>query len=311
MKPSNTRGLEIACLDSGVKTCLSRLLSRVSAWYHHWGRDWKNSGPIWLGGVSGAGPITRFDATRFYTRIAAEVKDFYPKDFIAPKAARRMDLFAQFAVASARMALDDALLNLDRTDRDRVAVVMGSGIGGLTNLEQQKDTWSSPFLIPMVIPNMAAGQIALTFGLRGPNYTTVSACASANNAIGESFKLLQRGQADVAVTGGSEAPIISYSISGFGAMRALSTRNHAPERASRPFDRERDGFVIGEGAVVLVLETLEHARRRGAEIYAEIGDYGCTCDAYHVSAPEQTGITAALAMGKWRHGSMMTMCYGC
>lgn len=249
-----------------------------------------------VAGVSGAGPITRFDATGLPTRIAAEVKDFHPKDFIEPKAARRMDLFAQFAVASARMALADAQLDLERIDRDRVAVVMGTGIGGLTNVKQSKDILASAYLVPMIIPNMAAGQVALTFGLRGPNHVTVSACASANNAIGESFKLLQRGQADVAVTGGTEAPITSYAIAGFGAMRALSTRNHEPERASRPFDKERDGFVIGEGAAVLVLETLAHALGRGADIYAEIGGYGCTCDAYHLSAPDPTGKAAASAM---------------
>ncbi|MTI85058.1 MAG: beta-ketoacyl-ACP synthase II [Firmicutes bacterium] len=256
-----------------------------------------------IAGVSGAGPITKFDARDYSTSIAAEVKDFNAKDFIDPKSARRMDDFTLFALAAASMALDDSGLNLQKTNRDRVAVIMGSGIGGLGTLQHSNNTLAnqrqgrlSSFLIPMIIPNMAAGQIAITFGLRGPNYTTVSACASANNAIGESFKLLQRGQADVAITGGTEAPITPFGVGGFCAMKAMSTRNHEPERASRPFDKKRDGFVIGEGSAVLVLETLEHALRRGGNIYAEICGYGCTCDAYHISAPEPTGESAALAM---------------
>jgi len=254
-------------------------------------------------GVSGVGSITRFDATNFSTRIAAEVKDFNPGDFIDRKAARRMDRFAQFALASAKMALEDSGLDLDKIDRDRVAVIMGSGIGGLETLEQQKEILSSrgpdrvsPFFIPMMISNMAAGQIAINYGLRGANLTTTSACASANNAIGDSFKLLQRGQADIAITGGAEAPITPLAVAGFCSMKAMSTRNDEPERASRPFDKERDGFVIGEGAAVLVLETMDHALRRGADIYAEICGYGSTCDAYHISAPDPEGRGATLAM---------------
>lgn len=254
-------------------------------------------------GVSGIGPITRFDATGFSTRIAAEVKDFNPTDFIERKTARRMDRFAQFALASAGMALEDSSLNLDKINRDRVAVIMGSGIGGLETLERQKEILSSrgpdrisPFFIPMMISNMASGQIAINYGFRGANLTTTSACASANNAIGDSFKLLQRGQADIAITGGAEAPITPLAVAGFCSMKAMSTRNDEPDKASRPFDRERDGFVIGEGAAVLILETLEHALERGAKIYAEICGYGSTCDAYHISAPEPEGKGAAMAM---------------
>lgn len=256
-----------------------------------------------VAGVSGVGPITRFDATDYCTRIAAEVKDFNPGDFIDRKTARRMDRFAQYALAATRMALEDSGLNLEKTNRDKIAVILGSGIGGIETLEQQKETLLkrgperiSPFFIPMMISNMAAGQIAINYGLRGCNLTTTSACASANNAIGDSFKLLQRGQADVVITGGAEAPITPLAVAGFCSMKAMSTRNDEPERASRPFDQERDGFVIGEGAAVLILETLEHALRRDADIYAEICGYGSTCDAYHISAPDPEGRGAALAM---------------
>ncbi|MTI84549.1 MAG: beta-ketoacyl-ACP synthase II [Firmicutes bacterium] len=262
-------------------------------------RFWSNL----IDGVSGIGPIARFDAADFSTRIAGEVKDFKAEDYMDRKAARRMDKFSQFALASAGMALSHAELDLEKTDKDRVAVIMGSGIGGLETLENQKETLLSrgpgrvsPFFIPMMISNMAAGQIAINFGLRGPNLTTTSACASANNAIGDSFKLLQRGQADVAITGGAEAPITPLAIAGFCSMKAMSTRNDEPEHASCPFDKERDGFVIGEGAATLVLETLEHAQRRGAHIYAEICGYGSTCDAYHISAPDPEGKGAVLAM---------------
>lgn len=256
-----------------------------------------------IAGVSGVGPITRFDATDYCTRIAAEVKDFNPGDFMDRKTARRMDRFAQYALAATRMALEDSGLNLEKTNRDKIAVILGSGIGGIETLEQQKETLLkrgperiSPFFIPMMISNMAAGQIAINYGLRGCNLTTTSACASANNAIGDSFKLLQRGQADVVITGGAEAPITPLAVAGFCSMKAMSTRNDEPERASRPFDQERDGFVIGEGAAVLILETLEHALRRDADIYAEICGYGSTCDAYHISAPDPEGRGAALAM---------------
>ncbi|MCF8010676.1 MAG: beta-ketoacyl-ACP synthase II [Clostridiales bacterium] len=256
-----------------------------------------------LSGVSGVGPITRFDAADFNTRIAAEVGDFNAADFLDRKAAKRMDRFTQFALASTQMAFDDAKFELDKINTDRTAVIMGSGIGGLETLEHQKErllergpSRVSPFFIPMMISNMASAQIAINYGLHGANYTTTSACASANNAIGDSFKLLQRGQADIAITGGSEAPITPLAVGGFCAMKAISARNDEPELASRPFDKDRDGFVMGEGAGVLVLETLDHALERGAKIYAEICGYGNTCDAYHISAPDPEGSGAARAM---------------
>jgi 3-oxoacyl-[acyl-carrier-protein] synthase II len=256
-----------------------------------------------VAGRSGIGPITRFDASEFATRIAGEVRDFDPTRYLDKKEARRMDRFTQFAVAAAGMALEDAGLGTDGLDRDRVAVILGCGIGGIETLEDQARVLVnrgpgriSPFFVPMMIPNMAAGQIAITFGFRGPNVTTVTACASGANAIGDAFKMIQRGQVDVAVTGGTEAPITPLSVAGFCAMKALSTRNDEPERACRPFDAGRDGFVMSEGAAVLVLEGLSHARRRGARIYAEVLGYGSSCDAYHITAPDPEGAGAALAM---------------
>ena len=254
-------------------------------------------------GTSGAGPITRFDPAGFNTRIAAEVKNFNPADFIDKKELRRMDRFTYFALAAAKMALGDAGLDLTKVDRDRVGVVLGSGIGGLETLEEQHNVLLnrgpdriSPFFIPMIISNMGAGQIAITYGLRGNNITMVSACASSNHALGESFRLLQRKEVDVVISGGSEAPITPLGVAGFIAMKALTTRNDTPEKASRPFDLKRDGFLIGEGAAILILETLEHALKREAKIYAEIIGYGTSCDAYHITAPNPSGIGAALAL---------------
>lgn len=262
--------------------------------------------PFWealAGGVSGVGPITRFDAAGYSTRFAAEVKDFDPFKYIDKKEARRMDRFTQFALAAAGMALADSGLDLERTDRDRVGVILGSGIGGIETLEEQHQVLLnrgpgrvSPFFIPMMIANMAAGQIAITYRLRGCNVTTTSACASSNNAVGDAFRLLQQGLADVMITGGSEAPITPLAIAGFCSMKALSTRNDAPQRASRPFDADRDGFVIGEGAGILILETEAHARARGARIYAEVAGYGTSCDAYHITAPDPEGEGAVLSM---------------
>ena len=221
-------------------------------------------------GVSGVGPITRFDATEFSTSIAAEVKDFDPTQYMDRKEARRMDRFSQFAVAAANMALKDAELDLEKMNRNRVGVILGSGIGGLETLEDQSRILVkrgpgrvSPFLIPMMIANMGSGQIAINLGLRGCNITTTSACASSNNALGDAFKLLQAGKADVMFAGGTEAPITPLAVAGFCAMKALSTRNEDPGGSSRPFDAGRDGFVMGEGAAVLVLETLEHALEIG------------------------------------------------
>lgn len=254
-------------------------------------------------GVSGVGRITRFDPEGYTTQIAAEVKDFDPADYFEKKEARRLDRFTQFALVATREALTDAGLQLEKVDRDRVGVILGTGIGGIETLEEQHKILLnrgpdrvSPFFIPMMIANMGAGQVAINYGLRGHNVTTVSACASSSNAIGDAFRLLKQGLAEVIITGGAEAPVTPLAIAGFCSMRAMSTNNTEPARASRPFDARRDGFVIGEGAGVLILETQEHALQRGARIYAEVAGYGCTCDAYHVSAPDPEGKGAALAM---------------
>jgi len=254
-------------------------------------------------GKSGIDRITKFDPTEYSTQVAGEVKDFTPTDYLDKKEARRMDRYTQFAVAATGMALKHAALDLDQEQRDRIGVILGSGIGGMETLwEQSKVLLNrgpgriSPFLVPMMIANMGAGQVAIAHGLQGPNATTVTACASSNNAIGDSLRILQRGDADVMITGGTEAPITPLSVAGFCAMKAMSTRNDQPQKASRPFDAQRDGFVMGEGAGILVLETLEHAQARGATIYAELVGYGSTCDAYHITAPDPNGSGAARAM---------------
>ncbi|MGQ9497313.1 MAG: beta-ketoacyl-ACP synthase II [Desulfotomaculales bacterium] len=256
-----------------------------------------------VNGVSGVREITRFDASRYRTRIAAEVADFVPENYLDRKESRRMDRFTQFAVACAVMAVEDARLDLARVEKERIGVIFGSGIGGIQTLEEQANILLtrgpdrvSPFFVPMMISNMAAGQIAMTFGFQGPNFTLVSACASSNHAIGDAFKIIQSGTADVIITGGAEAAITPLALAGFCAMKATSTRNEEPARASRPFDAERDGFVMGEGAAALVLEGEEHAKRRGARIYAEICGYGTSCDAYHITAPDPEGTGAARAM---------------
>jgi 3-oxoacyl-[acyl-carrier-protein] synthase II len=254
-------------------------------------------------GISGIGPVTRFDPAQFGTKIAGEVKDFEPTRYIGKKEARRMDRFTQFAVAATEMALQDAALDLEVENRDRIGVILGSGVGGIETLEEQTRVLAekgpgrvSPFFVPMMIANMGAGQIAISHCLRGPNITSVSACASSSNAIGDAFKMLQYGRVDVMISGGSEAAITPLAMAGFISMKAMSTRNEEPEKASRPFDAERDGFVIGEGSAILVLETLEHALNRNARIYAEIVGYGSTCDAYHMTAPDPTGHGAANSM---------------
>ncbi|MGI6678493.1 MAG: beta-ketoacyl-ACP synthase II [Dehalobacterium sp.] len=254
-------------------------------------------------GISGIGPITHFDTTGYSTRIAAEVKDFDATAFIDKKEARRMDRYCQFAVSAAKMAFEDAALDMNKVDGHRVGVILGSGIGGVATMEEQKQVLLekgpgriSPFFVPMMISNMAAGQISITFGAYGINETVVTACASGTNAIGDAFKVIQRGDADVIFTGGTEAPITPLSVAGFCAMKAMSTRNEEPEKASRPFDKDRDGFVIGEGAGILILESLEHAQKRGARIYAEIVGYGSTADGYHITAPAPEGAGAAKAM---------------
>ncbi|MEW6424022.1 MAG: beta-ketoacyl-ACP synthase II [Bacillota bacterium] len=254
-------------------------------------------------GVSGVARITRFNPEGYTTQIAAEVKDFEPTRFFEKKEARRLDRFTQFALVAAKEALADAGLDFESINRDRIGVILGTGIGGIETLEEQHKILLSrgperisPFFIPMMIANMAAGQIAINYGLKGHNVTTISACASSSNAIGDAFRLLKQGLADVIITGGAEAPITPLAIAGFCSMRAMSTNNGEPAKASRPFDARRDGFVIGEGAGILILETLEHALKRGARIYAEVAGYGCSCDAYHVSAPDPEGKGAALAM---------------
>ncbi|MFS8572939.1 MAG: beta-ketoacyl-ACP synthase II [Clostridia bacterium] len=253
-------------------------------------------------GRSGVGPITQFDASAFSTRIAAEVKDFDPTDFMDKKDARRMDRFAQFAVAGARMALEDAGIS-DNVDWERVGVLIGSGIGGIHTFEEQcRNLFEkgpdrvSPFFVPMMIPDMAAGQVSILLGAKGHNACTVTACASGSHSIGDAFKVIQRGQADVMITGGTEAAVSALSMAGVCAARTLSTRNDEPERASRPFDKDRDGFVLGEGAGILILEELEHAKARGAKIYAEIIGYASTGDAYHITAPAPEGDGARRAM---------------
>ncbi|MGQ9512544.1 beta-ketoacyl-ACP synthase II [Thermodesulfitimonas sp.] len=256
-------------------------------------------------GQSGVRRITRFDASEFKTQIAAEVSDFDPEAYIDKKEARRMDRFTQFAVAAASLALADAALATESLDRDRVGVVLGCGIGGIGTFEEQTRVLVSrgpnrvsPFFVPMMIANMGAGYIAIFHRFYGPNSTVVTACASSNHAIGEAFRIIQRGEADVVLTGGAEAAITPVAVAGFCAMKAMSTRNDAPEKACRPFDAARDGFVIGEGAAVLVLERLEHALARGARIYAEVAGYGQSCDAYHITAPDPDGAGAAKAMAR-------------
>jgi len=256
-----------------------------------------------VSGRSGIGPITRFDASDFPTQIAGEVQDFDPGQWLDRKEAKRMDRFAQFAVCAAKMAVEDTGLDLSSIDTDRVAVIFGSGIGGMQTFEEQTRILMekgpgrvSPFFVPMMISNMAAGQISIHLQVHGPSISIVTACATATNAIGDAFRLLQRGDADVVVSGGSEAAVTPLAMAGFSSLKALSTRNNEPTRASRPFDRERDGFVMAEGAAVLIMETLEHARQRGANIYAEVIGYGSTADAYHITAPDPEGAGAAKAM---------------
>lgn len=254
-------------------------------------------------GKSAVGPITRFDATGHPCRIAAEVPDFRPDDFMDAREARRSDRFTQFAVAAAAMALQEAGLDPSAVDPAQAGVILGTGIGGMeTFCDQHRQLMDrgpsrvSPFFIPMMIANMAAGQLAITFGFTGPNATAVTACAAGANAIGEAFRTIQRGEAEVMLTGGSEAAIVPLTLAGFCAMKALSTRNDDPAGASRPFDAGRDGFVLAEGAGVIVLESEAHARARGARVVAEIIGYGMAADAYHMAAPPPDGRGGAGAM---------------
>ena len=257
-----------------------------------------------IAGTSGAGPITRFDASLFKTHFACEVKDFQPNDLLDRKEARRMDRFTQFGVVVANEAIADSGLDFDKEDLDRIGVIWGSGIGGIdTFFEQVKgfvdndlNPRFNPFLIPMMISDITPGRISMLHGLRGPNYTTVSACASSTNALIDSFNLIRLGKADVIVTGGSEAAINPVGMGGFNAMNALSTRNDDPMTASRPFDAERDGFVMGEGGAGIILEEYEHAKARGAKIYAEMVGGGLSADAHHLTAPHPEGLGARNVM---------------
>jgi len=256
-----------------------------------------------IAGESGIDKITHFNADEYDSQIAGEVKDFDAKDYMDRKEAKRMDKFAQFAVGAAKMAVDDAELEIDEGNSERIGVLIGSGIGGMETFEAQAKRLVkrgpgriSPFFIPMMIANMASGQVSIHTGAKGPNTTTVSACASGTNAIGDAFEIIQRGDADIMITGGAEASVTPLSYAGFCAMKAMSTRNDDPQRASRPFDAERDGFVMGEGSGVLILEKLESALERGAKIYGEVAGYGMSGDAYHVTAPDPNGEGAARSM---------------
>lgn len=257
-----------------------------------------------LEGKNGVGPITKFDASAFDTKFAAEVKNFNPEDFLDKKSIKRMDLFTQYALATAGMAFKDSEINLDKIDKEKFGVIYGSGIGGMATLEQQQRNYFesndphkiSPFFVTMMISDMAAGQISIKYGIKGPNYATTSACATASHAIADAFILIQRGSTDIMMCGGSEAAITEMSIGGFNAMRALSTWNDRYLEASRPFDKDRNGFVMGEGAGTLILEELEHALNRGAKIYAEVAGIGLTGDAHHITAPAPGGEGAVRSM---------------
>jgi len=254
-------------------------------------------------GKSGIGEITRFDASGFDTKIAGEVKDFHPEDFLPKKEAKRIQSFIAYAVAASRMALEDSGLKIDKTNENRIGVLTGCGLGGLQMLEQTAAILKkkgpkrvSPFFIPMMIGNMAPGMISIYLGAKGPNASIATACAAGTHAIGDAFKIIKRGGADAMVTGGVESVITPTCIAGFNAMRALSVRNHEPEKASRPFDRDRDGFVVGEGCGILILETLEAALKRSARIYAEVCGYGMSGDGFHMAAPAPDGEGAARCM---------------
>lgn len=259
-----------------------------------------------LDGVSGAAPITHFDATQFKTQFACELKDFKAENYIDRKEARKMDPYCHYAMAAASMAVDDSAIDLEAIDKNRVGVVFGVGIGGMQTFEDEianyalhKDTLGpkfSPFFVPKMIADICAGQISIKYGFHGPNYITSSACASSTNALADAFNLIRLGKANVIVSGGSEAAIIPCGVGGFNAMHALSTRNDDPEHASRPFSASRDGFIMGEGAACLILEELEHAKARGAKIYAEMAGAGMSADAHHITASHPEGLGAKLVM---------------
>jgi 3-oxoacyl-[acyl-carrier-protein] synthase II len=262
--------------------------------------------PAWenlVQGKSGIRKITQFDASAFQTQIAGEVEGFNPEDYIEPKEVKKMDRFIHFALAATKMAMDDSGFKIDDSNAERVGVIVGSGMGGLPAIEhyhsvllQKGPKRITPFFIPMLIINLASGQISIKYGAKGPNSAVVTACATGTHAIGDAFRIIQRGDADAMIAGGTESVITPLGIGGFNAMKALSTRNNEPAKASRPFDLNRDGFVMGEGAGIMIIETLENALNRGARIYAEITGYGMTADAYHITSPAPGGEGAVRCM---------------
>ena len=256
-----------------------------------------------LAGTSGVGRVTKFDVSSFAAQIAAEVRGFDPLQFVDKKDVKKMDVFIQYAIAAAQFAMEDSGLQITPDNATNVGVFIGSGIGGFATIEREHETLLtsgprriSPFFIPAMIINLASGQVSIRFGAKGPNLATCTACSASAHAVGESYEIIKRGDADAMIAGGSEAAITPMSMGGFAALRALSTRNDEPHRASRPFDKDRDGFVIGEGAGVIILEEFESARRRGARIYAEVAGYGSSGDAYHITAPSEDGDGGARAM---------------
>ena len=265
--------------------------------------DWPNTWKALAAGISGVAPITHFDASRYKTRFAAEVKGFDPVALFGSKEARRMDRFTQFALAAALQAVEHSGLKIEDANRDRVGALIGTGIGGVATMTEQITVLAergpdrvSPFLVPMMLADTAPGIVAIKLGIRGPNLAVITACATGSNTIGEAAEMIRRGSADAILAGGAEAAVVPLALAGLGVMNALSARNDDPQRASRPFDLNRDGFVIGEGAAVLVLESLEYAQGRGARILAEVTGYGTSDDAYHISAPAENGAGAALCM---------------
>lgn len=257
-----------------------------------------------VNGVSGAAPISKFDASKFKTQFACEVKNFDPQDYLDRKEVRKLDLFTIFSLVATQEAIENSGLNIEKINGDRAGVIWGSGIGGIKAFQDEVTTFNqgdgtprfNPFFIPKMIADISAGYISIKYGFRGPNFATVSACASATNAIVESFNYIRLGKADVMISGGSEASVVEAGIGGFNALKALSERNDSPETASRPFDKDRDGFVLGEGGAALILEELEHAQNRGAHIYAELVGGGLSADAHHITAPHPEGHGATLVM---------------
>ena len=260
-----------------------------------------------LAGKSGVGPLTAFDPTPFTCHIAAEVKNFDASDYMSSKDLRRLDRFVKFGVVASKMAVSNSGLDLDKEDRDRIGVIVGSGIGGLHTIEREHAEYIkrgpekgpsriTPFLIPMLIVNMASGQVSISLGVKGPNSAVATACASGNHAIGDAYRIIQRDEADIMIAGGAEGAITPMGFGGFCSLKAVSLRNNDPEKASRPFDKERDGFVMGEGSGIIVLEEFEHAKKRGADIYCELVGYGMSGDAYHITAPDPTGSGAKRCM---------------